>query len=172
MSRVYYQEEQRFNQWWIWLIIILLAGFWLWQLVQQIFLGIPFGDNPAPDFVVILIGLFPIGTLILFRYLILETSIDDEGVHYRFKLFQRKPRLIKAADIATVEVKKYSPLMDYGGWGIRYGNTKKGNAYNVSGNMGALFEFKNGRKFMLGTQKPEELRSALNKLMNRQMTKD
>jgi hypothetical protein len=167
MSRVYFHEEQRFNQWWIWLIIISLIGFWLWQFVQQIVLKIPFGDNPAPDIVVIFLGLFPIGTLLLFRYMVLETDIDDDGVHYRFRLFQRKQKLIKPEDIVSVEVKKYNPLVDYGGWGIRYGSSKKGNAYNVKGNMGALFELKNNKKFMLGSQKPEELRSALNKLMNK-----
>ncbi len=164
MSKIYFHEEQKFNQWWIWLILLLLSGFWIWQLVQQIFMGIPFGDNPAPDIVVILIGLFPAFGIWLFRAMTLVTDIDDTGVYYRFRPFQRKPKFIRREDLAGAEVKKYNPVMDYGGWGIRLGSTKKGNAYNVSGNMGALFEFKNGKKFMLGTRKPEELRSALNKL--------
>jgi len=165
MSKVYFNEEQHFNQWWIWLILILLSGFWIWQLVQQIFMGVPFGDNPAPDFVVILLGLFPVMAILLFRFLTLETKIDESGVYYRFKPFQKKYKVIKPEDIADVEVKKYHPVMDYGGWGIRYGMTRKGNAYNVSGNMGALFELRNGKKFMLGTQNPEAIRSALRKLM-------
>lgn len=165
MSKIYFKEEQRFNQWWIWLLILSLSGFWIWQIVEQVILGKPVGDNPAPDVVVILTGLFPLGAIILFRFLILETLIDDEGVHYRFKLFQKKPKLIRPEEIARVEVKKYRPLLDYGRWGIRYGSAKNGNAYNVNGNMGALFEFKNGKRFMLGTQNPETMRSALNKLM-------
>jgi hypothetical protein len=165
MSKVHFKEEQRFNQWWIWLIIVLLSGFWIWQFVQQIYIGIPFGDNPAPDLVVILMGLFPLGAFLLFRFMTLETVVDEKGVQYRFKPFQRKPRLIKKEDIVKVEVKKYNPIRDYGGWGIRLGSSSKGTAYNVSGNLGALFEMRNGKKFMLGTQNPETLRSALNKLM-------
>ena len=165
MSKVYYKEEQRFRQIWIWILLLLLCGVWIWQLVQQIFMGIPFGDNPAPDFVVVLIGLFPLFAIILFRVLTLETIIDETGVYYRFRPFQRKPRIIKKDDIQRFEVKKYNPVMDYGGWGIRYGMTKKGNAYNVSGNQGVLFELKNGKRFMLGTQNPESIRSALEKMM-------
>jgi hypothetical protein len=165
MSRVYFKEEQKFDQWWIWMIMLLISGVWIWQLVQQVFMGIPFGNNPAPDLVVILIGLFPAFGIFLFRVLTLETKIDETGISYRFRPFQRKFKIIKAEDIARFEVKKYNPIMDYGGWGIRLGTSKKGNAYNVSGNMGVLFVFKNGKKFMLGTRNPESIRSALDKLM-------
>ena len=167
MTRVRYTEEQKFNQWWIWLIILFASGLWIWQFVQQIILGIPFGDNPSSDLGVIFTILFPVLAVILFRILTLETIIDDNGVQYRFKPFQRKPRIIKADDIAGFEVKKYSPIKDYGGWGIRMGSRKKGKAYNVSGNQGVLFELKNGKKFLLGTQNPEAIRSALDKMMKR-----
>ncbi|MCU0369806.1 MAG: hypothetical protein MUC31_00165 [Bacteroidales bacterium] len=165
MSNVYFKEEQKFRQPWIWMIVVLLSGLWIWQLVQQIFMGIPFGDNPAPDLFIILMGLFPLAAFLLFRFLTLETLIDHEGVHYRFKPFQRKFRNIIPGEISRFEVKKYSPIKDYGGWGVRYGSAKNGRAYNVSGNKGVLFELKNGKRFMLGTQNPESIRSAMDKLM-------
>jgi len=147
------------------MLLLALSGIWIWQLVQQVFMGIPFGNNPSSNLVVILTGLFPLLTIILFRFLTLETIINEEGINFRFRPFQRKPKVIKTSDIIHYEVKKYSPLKDYGGWGIRYGSGKNGRAYNVSGNQGVLFEFKNGKKFLLGTQKPSEIRSALEKLM-------
>jgi hypothetical protein len=165
MSRIYFKEEQRFRQMWIWMLLIALSSIWVWELVQQVFMGIPFGNKPSPDLVIILTGIFPLLAIILFRMLTLETIIDEEGVAYRFKPFQRKPRLIKTADIVRFEVKKYSPLKDYGGWGIRYGSPKNGRAYNVSGSQGVLFELKNGKRFLLGTQKPSEIRSALERLL-------
>jgi hypothetical protein len=166
MSKVHYREEQKFNQWWIWLILLFVTGIWIWQLVQQIFMGIPFGNNPAPDYVVYLVGLFPLAGLLLFKILTLETLIDNEGIHYRFKPFQRKFRLIKPDDILRYEVKKYSPIKDYGGWGIRYGMSSKGNAYNVKGYDGVFFELRNKKKFLLGTQNPVSIKSAMEKLMN------
>jgi len=168
MTKVYYKEEQKFNQFWIWLLVIFLTGIWLWQLIQQVFMGIPFGNNPTPDYVVWLIGLFPLLVIALFRLLTLETVINKEGVHYRFRPFQRKARVIKPEDIASFEVKRYKPLKEYGGWGIRTGFGKKSSAYNVSGNQGALFHLKNGKRFMLGTQNPASIRSALEKLTRRE----
>ena len=167
MSRVYYKEEQKFSQLWIWVIILLASGIWIWQFVQQIVMGVPFGGNPSSDLGVIFAGLFPVLTIVLFRILKLETHIDDTGVYYRFRPFQREARAIKPEDIISFEVKKYSPLKDYGGWGVRMGSHGKGKAYNVSGNQGVLFELKNGKKFMLGTQNPELIRSALDKMMRR-----
>lgn len=165
MSRIYYKEEQKFRQIWIWMLLIALSGIWIWQLVQQVFMGIPFGNNPSSNLSVELTGIFPLLAIILFRILTLETIINEDGIHYRFRPFQRKPRVIKAEDILRYELKKYSPLKDYGGWGIRLGSFSRGKAYNVSGNQGVLFELKNGKKFMLGTQKPSEIRSALERLM-------
>jgi hypothetical protein len=172
MSRVYYKEEQKFRQPWIWMLLLFLCGLWIWQLVQQVFMGIPFGNNPAPDFVVILTGLFTLLVIILFRVLTLETIINETGIYYRFRPFQRKPKVIKPEDILHFEVKKYSPIKDYGGWGIRYGSSKNGKAYNVSGNQGVLFELTKGKKFMLGTQNPESIKSALGKLMRDDLTGD
>lgn len=168
MSKVYYKEEQKFRQIWIWMLLLLLCGVWIWQLVQQVFMGIPFGNDPAPDFVVILTGIFPIAVIVLFRFLTLETTINENGVFYLFRPFQRKPKQIKPEDILRYEVKEYSPLKDYGGWGIRYGSSKNGKAYNVSGNQGVLFELNNGKKFMLGTQNPVSIKYALEKLMKKE----
>jgi hypothetical protein len=169
MRSVYYKEEQKFRQLWIWMLLLALSGIWIWQLVQQVFIGIPFGNNPTSDLGVILTGLFPVLAVILFRILTLETIIDNDGVQYRFRPFQRKPKVIKPEDILSFAVKQYSPLKDYGGWGVRLGSFGRGKAYNVSGNQGVLFDLKNGKKFMLGTQKPSEIRSVLEKLMKREM---
>jgi hypothetical protein len=165
MSRIYFKEEQKFRQIWIWMLLLALSGIWAWQLVQQVFLGIPFGNNPSSNLGIFLTGLFPLLAIILFRILTLETIINENGVQYRFSPFQRKPKVIKPEDILSFEVKKYNPLKDYGGWGIRLGSMGKGSAYNVSGNQGVLFGLKNGKKFMLGTQKPSEIKTALERLM-------
>jgi hypothetical protein len=62
--------------------------------------------------------------------------------------------------VASIEVRKYSPIKEYGGWGFRYG-FKNGKAYNISGNMGLQLILKNGDRILIGTQKPEELETYL-----------
>jgi hypothetical protein len=163
MSKIFYQEEQRFNQWWIWLIIAFVTGVWIWQIVQQVIMGKPFGNNPASDVVVFLTAIPVVLVFFIFRMMKLETVIDEEGVKCRFKPFQKKFKTFLASDIARYEVKKYNPIMEYGGWGIRYG--RKGTAYNVRGNKGLYLELKNKKNFLIGTQNPDSLRHAMEKLM-------
>ena len=67
---------------------------------------------------------------------------------------------IRLEDLTKYEVRTYSALKDYGGWGIRYG--RRGKAYNVSGNCGVQLEFSNGDRLLFGSQKPEEFTKALN----------
>ena len=54
---------------------------------------------------------------------------------------------------------EYSPLKEYGGWGIKFGF--KGKAYNVSGNKGVKIFLKNGLNIMFGSQKHKDLAKAL-----------
>ena len=61
-------------------------------------------------------------------------------------------------------VRQYSPLTEYGGWGLRLGLFGKGTAYNVSGNKGLQLEFTDKKKLLIGTNKPDELSETLNKI--------
>ena len=56
-------------------------------------------------------------------------------------------------------VHTYDPIGEYGGWGIKYG--KMGKAYNVSGNRGVQLEFADRKSILIGSQKPEQLDSAI-----------
>jgi hypothetical protein len=61
-------------------------------------------------------------------------------------------------------IRKYNPIKDYGGWGIRWGSFRKGNAYNMSGNMGLQLVFKDGKKLLFGTQRSSELDQIIEQL--------
>lgn len=52
-----FNEVQRFRIWWAWLGAAALNILFLYAIVQQLVLGKPFGEKPAPDFVLILIEL-------------------------------------------------------------------------------------------------------------------
>jgi hypothetical protein len=53
-------------------------------------------------------------------------------------------------------VRQYNPITEYGGWNISIGLFGKGQAFNVSGNKGLQLIYDNGKKFLTGTQGPEE----------------
>jgi len=71
-----------------------------------------------------------------------------------------KPRIFYFSAIDNAEPVTYSPLKDYGGWGIRYG--AKGKAYNVSGNQGVVITLETGQSILIGSQRHEELSSLIN----------
>ena len=102
-----------------------------------------------------LIGPMIIG-LFMFFYLQLKTTINATGIHYQFKPFHRKTRVLKWKDIDAVSVINYRPLLDYGGWGIRMKSLDGSNvALNISGKIGVSIRLKNGNHLLIGTQKKE-----------------
>lgn len=97
----------------------------------------------------------PIPIAILFWVMALHTNINDRGIAVKFSPFHQEWRMYEWKNIKSCKIKKYRPVHDYGGWGMR------GRAYNVSGDMGLVIRFNNGSHFLIGTQKPEELEKAL-----------
>ena len=96
--------------------------------------------------------------LVWFLSLKLVTEVRDEEVYVKFVRLWRA-RTIPLDQIRRVAAVTYSPLLDYGGWGIRCG--RKGMAYNVSGNCGVQLELKEGRPLLVGSQRSEELARAI-----------
>jgi len=162
MSKILFKESQRFSQKWIIILITLPVLFTLWGIIQQVILGKPFGDNPSPDWVLWLTFLGPLVLVFFFFRLTLHTRIDRDGIYYRFAPVHRKVRYIKWSDVRVVYVRKYRPIAEYGGWGFRTG--RSGKALNTFGRMGLQIEFHDGKRLLLGTQKPELLKRTLDKL--------
>ena len=160
--RVYplYQETQHFRQSWLWVLVLFISLLSLYGLVQQLLLGIPFGTNPAPDAVVVIIAVIFGLMLPAFLYQTnLTTEVHSDGFYIRFFPFHLSFHRIAAEDIKGFEALTYHPLRDYGGWGIRYG--RKGKAYNVSGNRGVQLVLADGKQLLIGSQRPDELAEAL-----------
>ncbi|MCD4745456.1 MAG: DUF6141 family protein [Bacteroidales bacterium] len=164
MKKIRFNEVQKFRQKWLWVILLIIFGIWAYGFIQQIILKIPFGNNPASDITYVLIGIIPVGFLILFIRLRLITEINKDGIYFKLSPLQFKFKKITPDEIKDYEIRKYNAIKEYGGWGIRYGFKKRGMAYNVSGNTGMQLELKNGKKILIGTQKPDELKKAIDKL--------
>jgi hypothetical protein len=90
----------------------------------------------------------------------LRTTVTTERVEARFGL--ATSFRIPLAEIASAEAVRYNPLLEYGGWGIRFGRT--GVAYNMRGNEGVQLVLKNGRRVLLGSQRAAELAATIRSL--------
>ncbi len=146
-----YEEEQPFDQVWLW----ALMGFELVIMMIALFAsGQPLW-SAAVGFGAITLS------MALLSSIRLRTRIDSEGVHYRFKPFHFKWQTIPWDDIDQIQVRKYSPILEYGGWGIRY--SRNGKAYNIRGNMGIQIVRKNGKRILIGTRRPEEVAAQLSR---------
>lgn len=155
-TKIYFKETQRFTQWWVW-ILLLVIGFFAFKPLyvslvnnQQLSTG---------QWIGILILLL---VLLLFLVTKLETRVQKEGIYVRFIPFLFKTRFIAWDELELSFVRKYSPLREYGGWGWRISG--KGMAYNVNGNQGLQLVFKTKKALLIGTQKPQELDLVLKEL--------
>lgn len=140
-------------------ILIVWYGF-----IQQIVFGIPFGDNPAPDFAMWLVWLLiGIGLPILLWRARLEVRVQQGQLEYAW--YPLIDRAVQLSDIKSAEAKTYRPIMEYGGWGLRWGG-RRGWAYSMRGNRGVFIECHDGKCFLLGSQKADELADAINASIN------
>src|SRR5687768_11332842 len=131
-SELLFEEKQRFTQWWIWLILIGVNLMILFGIYTQMIRGIPFGDNPAPDGVLIVVSIFLLLLTASFLVTKLEMQIRQDGIYVRFFPFHRSFRHHPWIDIRKAYIRKYKPIPEYGGWGIS--GFGKNRALNVSGN--------------------------------------
>lgn len=147
-----FTETQKFNQWWLWLILIAVCCIPMYAIVQQIILDNgPYGNKPMSNSGLIATATLLIGLMVLFYIFKLETKIDQHTIHFKFIPFVN--RTVSWKDV------KHAQVVDYGfvgGWGIRLW-TKYGTVYNVKGSKGLAIELHSGKRFLIGTQKEKEL---------------
>ena len=155
-----FREEQKFQQVWVWFIVLGLAVLVWYSTIQQIILRRPFGSRPAPDTLLIIFWLlFGIGLPALLLYARLITEVRNDGIYIRFVPFHFSFHKIAFEELKSFEVRKYNALREYGGWGIRYG--PQGKAYNVGGNRGMQLELVDRKRILIGSQRPEEFLAVL-----------
>ena len=143
-----YTERQKFNQWWLWALLVCL---FIHSTISCLKSGVNF-------YFIITI------TICLFFYILeLRISVDTNRIYYQFFPIHVQMHYIEIKQIKKIEAIKYSPLYDYGGWGIKY--SLNGRAYTVRGNKGVSINLVNGKNILLGTQEHKKLETILHNLL-------
>jgi len=175
MERLIYKEEQSFRQTFIpWImmasILIMIGGFGF-SFYQQLYLGKPYGDEPMSNNGLIWSSILSFVLMnAVFIFILsgtLLTEVWSDGIRYKFPPLVRKMRHIPLSEISSVEVSKYRPIAEFGGWGWRKKLVSRKTAYNVSGNIGIRVIRNNGSQVMFGTHEQDEMKRAVDKMMNR-----
>ena len=160
-----FSERQRFTQWWLW---ALLAAALIIPLAITV---IQYGSGTAPIAPAdIAIGCtLPLLIIFIFLIMQLHTRVDETGIYYRFAPVHRKMQHIPWGNIEKAYTRTYGPIKEYGGWGIRKGFGKTGNAYNISGDKGLQLELKDGKRILIGTRQPGEIDQVLKALVHKKV---
>lgn len=162
-NRTNFSETQKFNQWWIYLILGLAIIPFITFFVYQEVTGKLVGNHPmnGGQYIVTIAVVWLISSL--FFVMRLQTKVDANGIHVRFFPFKLNYGHYKWDEIEKISVRSYDPISEYGGWGIRY-SFNNGKALTTGGNWGIQIETKSGKKILIGTQRPQEAEIALKRL--------
>lgn len=156
---ILFEEEQSFRQPWVW--ALMAATVLLLVVVSGIVLSgasVKPGSNRLPAVIGLASGgVVVIAVALLMYFMKLSVRMDGKVLHIRFVPLVKRD--IPLEEIARWEARTYRPLVEYGGWGVRYG--LRGVAYNVSGNRGVQLELANGKRLLIGSQRAEELAAAI-----------
>ncbi|QYA25724.1 hypothetical protein G3I01_09475 [Gramella sp. MT6] len=147
-----FKEEQAFRQWGL---IAILGTTLIGSTLSIIY---KYRKSDPINYEFLGFGIIVLVILII-CVLRLHTRIDANGIKTRFEPVGYFRKEFKWSEINQCYVRKYSPWSEYGGWGIRV--FRKAKAYNVSGNMGIQIITKDKKKFLIGTNKPEEARKVI-----------
>lgn len=108
-----------------------------------------------------LIGLI-IVLVILGTFSRLTVTVDDQTIKIQFGF-----RIIRKA-FSLKEIEEFRVVRNpwYYGWGIRF--THQGWLFNVSGFSAIELQMKNGKRYRIGTDDPDNLAAALDETLNKE----
>src|SRR5947208_9953649 len=88
----------------------------------------------------------------------LDVDVTDQGVSIAFR-YLWPTRRIQFAEIVGLDVRRYNPLLEYGGWGVRLG--PRGWGYMTGGNEGVQLRLRKGLPVLIGSRRPRDLEAAI-----------
>ena len=150
-------ERQRFTQWWLWALLLLLFSFMLYPIIAQLATnhdGFSLWNVHWSFWISIT---FAMGICILFALVQLKTVINQQGIFIHYFPFFKKQFLWK--EIRTAKTVSYGFI----GYGIRI-SLHHGTAYNVKGDKGLALVMNNGKKYLIGTQESEKVTKLIEEL--------
>lgn len=163
---VVFREVQRLRQPWVWAVAASIALATWAMAFYQLVLGVPVGNNPAEDWLMVVILLL-VGVLFPAFILSVRLTVEvrREGLFLRYRPFHHRFIDLKLETVVSAQAMTYRPLRDFGGWGIRYG--RGGTAYSMSGKEGVQLTYTKNRHIMIGSLRAQELEMAIRSAMRR-----
>jgi hypothetical protein len=86
----------------------------------------------------------------------MTTVVTPGELHVWFGWLPTYRKVVLLGTVQRVEVVRYRPFADFGGWGIRIGRDGE-RALNARGDRGVRLFLADGTRLLIGSQRPEEL---------------
>ncbi len=156
-------ETQRFDQWWLRGLFVGINGLFalgIWQRMPERSFD---PDAQPPTGVLVLWGVVALLTLLFFSTRLL-TRVDSTGVHVRFAPWQRGGRHIPWEHVKGCRVRRFRPLVDFGGWGWRCSLNGRLEGYTTRGDQALELDLGDRRSLLIGTRRAAELTAILQAL--------
>lgn len=152
---VRFHEVQALRRWWLSAMLLIPLAITGYGLFQQIILRRPWGNRPVSDLTFVLIEGALAAFVVWIHLIRLVTEVRDDTLIVRYVCLW-PVRRIPLTDISSARDITYSPILDYGGWGVRWG-WDGSMIFNVSGDRGVELLLKNGKRIVVGSQRSSEL---------------
>lgn len=173
MTKVLFKENQKFSTPWIFLVIIPVLALVIFFAKYNDWREGSIDITEIDD----ILGLIILGGImfivmvvltILFYSMKLTTIIKSDGISIKYYPLMSKERFYTKAKIEKFEVRKFNPTKEYGGHGAKRGKRKSGKSYTVSGRLGLQLYLSDEDKVLIGTQRKEAIKYAMEKMMNKE----
>ena len=157
-EEIYFVEKQRLSYWLLIGVIILAFAI---RLIKLIMHNKAITFDRFDDILISVAIIFSI-----YLICVMKTFINEDGIYVKFLPFMWKYKFISWENVENANIKKYRPILESGGWGMRFDlfSKAKKTYYTTRGNIGLQLELKNGKNVLIGTQQPQEIEEVLKKL--------
>lgn len=154
-----YREEQNFG-WWVY---ALLAAMVLIGIVAAIWVQPDDAVNASGLRVeiplVLAVGLI-VPSVLVAGVLRMTTEVTPAQLCVWFGWLPTYRKVVLISEIAALEVVRYRPIRECGGWGIRNGPEGE-RVLSARGDRGVRLLLRDGTRLLIGSQRPDDLARAL-----------
>ena len=160
MSKTCYKEEQRFRRWEVFALLAMLMIGASYHFIDLYLSG---GyDLFLLTLQYALVAIILTGALAYLWSIRLVLKIDKESIQYQFFPLHYRKHKLKWEEIEHLEFIEMPVSAELSGWAVRLGTWER--MFSVSGRTGLSLSLKNGQQLFIGTQHPEELKAALDRI--------
>ncbi len=166
MAKKVFKESQNFRNAEIICGLIIMLGLISYKLVKEVFIN---GGAYMTD-VMICLGMFAVvGVALWFmiKRFRLKTAVTKKGIQFKMAPLHNQKRKIKWEEIDSCRLEKTPLVAQLHGGNISF---QRERFFSFSGRNGVHVATKDGDSYFIGSQRPEELKQAIQKMLPQRAT--